>query len=162
VSKDRSSENAPIDVTAGAFSGAPDWALTMLRDARVARLATVDPSGAPHIVPVCFVVDASSVLWTPIDGKPKRTRALQRIENLRRDPRATVIVDHYEEDWRALRWVAVHARGELVSGENASGALSLLRAKYPQYQEVEIGPEAIQLTANRVAWWSAGHDVRSR
>jgi PPOX class probable F420-dependent enzyme len=145
---------------AGALAQMPAWALDLLRRARVARLATVDAAGAPHAVPVCFVLDDDGVLWTPIDGKPKRTRALQRVENLRHDPRATLIVDHYEEDWRALRWVAVHAHGELVTGHAAGSALDLLRAKYPQYHEVEIGPEAIRLVPQRIAAWAASEEPR--
>jgi PPOX class probable F420-dependent enzyme len=131
-----------------------------LREARVARLATADAAGSPHLVPVCFVYDGGS-LWTPLDGKPKTTRALRRVRNVAENPRACLLVDHYEEDWRELRWVAVHGRAELVSGALAVPALALLRDKYPQYQEVEAGPEAIRLEPERiVAWSGAGASSR--
>jgi PPOX class probable F420-dependent enzyme len=135
---------------------APPWAWALLRAARVARLATADASGTPHVVPVCFVVGDDGVLWTPIDGKPKSSRRLRRVRNLAVNPRATLLVDHYEEDWRELRWVAIHGRGELVEGAAAVSALRALRAKYPQYAEVEAGPEAIRLVPERVVAWSAG------
>jgi PPOX class probable F420-dependent enzyme len=131
----------------------------MLRAARVARLATVDASGAPHMVPVCFVVGDDGALWTPIDAKPKSTRRLRRVRNLAENPRASLLVDHYEEDWRELRWVAVHGRGELVTGEAAAPALRALRAKYPQYAEVEVGPEAIRLAPERVIAWTSSKAV---
>jgi PPOX class probable F420-dependent enzyme len=132
---------------------APSWAWAMLRRARVARLATASAAGEPHVVPVCFVFDGREV-WTPIDGKPKTTRALRRVRNLAENPRACLLVDHYEEDWRELRWVAVHGRGELVTGAAAGPALALLRQKYPQYEEVEAGPEVIRLTPDRLVAWS--------
>ena len=133
---------------------APAWAWTMLRQARVARLATADASGAPHLVPVCFVV-RDGELWTPIDGKPKSTRSLRRVRNLAENPAASLLVDHYEEDWRELRWVAVHGRAELVAGVAAAAALVALAEKYPQYMEVAVGSEAIRLTPSRIVTWSA-------
>ena len=46
-------------------------------DARVARLATVDPDGRPHVVPICFALDGDT-LYTAVDEKPKSTRRLIR------------------------------------------------------------------------------------
>ena len=132
----------------------------MLREARVARLATANAAGEPHVVPVCFALDAAGVLWTAIDGKPKSTRALRRVRNLAENPRASLLIDHYEEDWSALRWVAVHGRAELVRGEAAAPALALLRAKYPQYERVEVGPEAIRLLPERIVAWAASERPR--
>jgi PPOX class probable F420-dependent enzyme len=134
---------------------APDWAWAMLREARVARLATASVAGEPHLVPVCFALDAAGALWTPIDGKPKSTRALRRVRNLAENPRASLLIDHYEEDWGALRWVAVHGRAELVRGDATAPALALLRAKYPQYRDVAVGPEVIRLVPARVVTWAA-------
>jgi len=143
---------------------APAWAWQALRTARVARLATASAAGEPHVVPVCFVLDGGA-LWTSIDGKPKTTRALRRVRNLAENARACLLVDHYEEDWRELRWVAVHGRGELVAGDVAAAAavaaapvaaaLERLREKYPQYLEVEAGPEVIRLVPERIVTWSA-------
>ena len=62
--------------------------------ARVARLATIDPDGRPHLVPIVFVLDGET-LYTAVDEKPKRSRTLRRIENARARPDVTVLVDHY-------------------------------------------------------------------
>ena len=43
--------------------------------ARVARLATIDPDGRPHVVPIVFVLDGET-LYTAVDAKPKRSPRL--------------------------------------------------------------------------------------
>ncbi len=134
---------------------APSWALEQLRVARVGRLATTGEDGQPHIVPVCFVFDGEA-LFTPIDGKPKTTRRLKRIRNLKTNPRAALLVDHYEEDWRRLRYVLVEGEGSLVEGERAALALASLHEKYTQYAKVEVGPEVIRIKATSIVAWSAG------
>jgi PPOX class probable F420-dependent enzyme len=68
-----------------------------LTAARVARLATTDPDGRPHLVPIVFAVDGG-ILYSAVDRKPKRSRTLRRIENARARPEVTILVDHYEED----------------------------------------------------------------
>lgn len=72
--------------------------------ARVARLATVAPGGRPRLVPFTFVLDGDTV-YSAVDEKPKRTRALARLRDVERDPRVTVLVDHYDDDWSRLWWV---------------------------------------------------------
>ncbi len=37
---------------------------------RVARLATADAEGHPHLVPVCYAFDGER-FYTPLDEKPK-------------------------------------------------------------------------------------------
>ena len=70
----------------------------------VARLATLAESGRPSVVPIVFAV-VDGVVCSPIDGKPKRTVALQRLRNVERDARAALLIDHYGDDWRALWWL---------------------------------------------------------
>ena len=72
-----------------------------VRDARVARLATADPAGRPHLVPFCFVLEGDELL-SAVDAKPKSSRRLRRLENVRANPAVSVLVDHYEEDWSRL------------------------------------------------------------
>jgi PPOX class probable F420-dependent enzyme len=70
--------------------------------ARVARLATADAAGRPHLVPIVFALEGDRV-YSAVDAKPKRTTALRRLANVRENPAATVLVDHYDdEDWSAL------------------------------------------------------------
>src|SRR5918996_2574172 len=105
-----------------------------LASARVARLATTDPDGRAHLVPIVFALDGDT-LYTAVDAKPKRSRRLRRIENARERPDVTVLVDHYDEDWRELWWVRLRGPARVLeSGEEAERALDLLAAKYEQYR----------------------------
>src|SRR4051812_47015508 len=74
--------------------------------ARVARLASVTPQGRPHIVPCCFAVTTDTIV-TAVDGKPKSTLALRRLDNVRSNGAVSFVVDHYEEDWSELWWIRV-------------------------------------------------------
>jgi PPOX class probable F420-dependent enzyme len=89
----------------------------------VARLATADTGGRPHVVPIVFAVEGDLV-WTAVDHKPKRTRALRRLENVRANPRVSLLADHYEEDWSAL-WPASDRSTDAVP--EATGALPSMR-----------------------------------
>jgi len=109
--------------------------------ARVACLGTVDLQGRAHLVPCVFALDGDTV-FTPVDGKPKRTSRLQRLRNLDAEPRATLLVDYYDEDWGRTWWVRIRGRGRLVDAPAATRAIELLRAKYPQYRH-QIGIDAI-------------------
>src|SRR5207249_11144921 len=112
-----------------------DDAARRVAAARVARLATIGADGRPHVVPVCFVL-AGDTVYSAVDRKPKRTTALQRLANVRADPAATVLVDHYDEDWTMLWWVRLTGRGRVLDqGDERERALQLLRDKYPQYRE---------------------------
>jgi len=84
-----------------------------LADARVARLATADAAGRPHVVPVCHALDGDAVYVT-IDAKPKGSRPLKRIRNLRENPAAALVADRYDEDWSRLGWVMVQGRAEVL------------------------------------------------
>lgn len=107
---------------------------------RVARLATVDAGGAPHIVPVCFALDGDT-LYTPVDEKPKRgdPARLRRVRNIRANPRVQVLVDLYDDDWRRLRYVQLRGRARLVDdGDERRCAVGLLRDRYPQYRAMTL------------------------
>jgi PPOX class probable F420-dependent enzyme len=104
-------------------------------ETRVGRLATVTPSGRPHIVPCCFVLDGDTV-YSAVDDKPKSTFDLVRLENLRSTGVASLLVDHYEEDWKNLWWVRIDGRAWVAeTGDDRERALGLLAAKYEQYRE---------------------------
>jgi PPOX class probable F420-dependent enzyme len=131
-----------------------------LTAARVARLATTDPDGRPHLVPIVFAVDGDT-LYSAVDHKPKRSRTLRRIENARARPDVTVLVDHYEEDWRLLWWIRVRGRARVLDdGEEREQALSLLAEKYEQYRsQPPDGPVlAVDITEVR-DWRAAGPDT---
>jgi PPOX class probable F420-dependent enzyme len=112
-----------------------------LSDARVGRLGTVTSDGRPHVVPCCFALEGER-LYSAVDAKPKTTPALRRLENLRRNPAAALLVDHYDEDWRQLWWVRVDGSGGVLDDDaQRAHALTLLAAKYEQYRaEPPPGP----------------------
>jgi PPOX class probable F420-dependent enzyme len=102
--------------------------------ARVARFATVDAEGRPHVVPICFALEGER-LYSAVDEKPKRSRQLKRLANIRGNPHVSVIVDHYEEDWSRLWWVRVDGKAEVLEGgPEVERARALLAGKYEQYR----------------------------
>jgi PPOX class probable F420-dependent enzyme len=106
----------------------------------VARMATADRDGVPHVVPVCYVVRESS-LYVSIDEKPKRVsrRPLKRLRNIAENPNVAVIVDHYDDDWSKLGWVMLRGSAEvLASGREHDDAQSALAARYPQYRKMNL------------------------
>jgi PPOX class probable F420-dependent enzyme len=123
--------------------------------ARVARLATIDPDGRAHLVPIAFVLDGDT-LYTAVDAKPKRSRRLRRIENARRRPDVTVLVDHYEEDWPRLWWVRLRGRARILdAGEEAERALRLLAEKYEQYRLERPGTPVLAIDLDEWRAWAA-------
>lgn len=105
-------------------------------EARVGRLATVTTGNEPHLVPCCFAL-AGATIYSAVDAKPKTTMALRRLVNLRGNPAASLLVDHYDEDWTSLWWVRVDGFARVLEGGSERvRALALLTAKYRQYREV--------------------------
>ena len=121
-------------------------------DARVARLATVDARARPHVVPICFVVDGDTV-YTAVDEKPKRTRALKRLRNVEANANVELLVDHYDEDWSRLWWVRVRGTARVEPLSQRAGAL--LAAKYPQYRERPPSGPMIVITIDERNEWRA-------
>jgi PPOX class probable F420-dependent enzyme len=102
--------------------------------ARVARLATVRPGGAPHAVPVAFAVEADRVAFA-VDDKPKRTADLQRLRNIAAEPRVCLLVDHYDDRWAALWWVRADGRAHVEDDDGRRRrALDALARKYEPYR----------------------------
>ena len=123
--------------------------------ARVARLATIDPDGRPHLVPIVFAVDGDT-LYSAVDRKPKRSQTLRRIENARVRPDVTILVDHYSEDWSALWWIRLRGRARVLDdGEERERALALLQEKYPPYRDEPPDGPVLAVDVNEVRDWSA-------
>jgi PPOX class probable F420-dependent enzyme len=122
--------------------------------ARVARLATADATGRPHLVPVVFAVEGDTV-YTVVDAKPKRTTALRRLDNVAENPRVALLVDHYDDvDWDALWWVRADGVGRVLAPDapEARRAVELLRARYPQQQAAGA---VLAVDVERWSGWSA-------
>jgi PPOX class probable F420-dependent enzyme len=117
--------------------------------ARIGRLATVTADGRPHIVPVCFTLARGRIV-TAVDAKPKVTSELARLENVRSTGRASLLVDHYEEDWSELWWVRVDGIAEVL---DSASAIDALVAKYDQYRETRPAGPVIAIEPARWRSW---------
>ena len=124
--------------------------------APVARLATIRSDGSPRLVPVTFAVLGELLCFAVDEVKPKRDARLARLDDIARDPRVVLLVDHYDADWSALWWVridgdaAVHETGEL-----RERALDLLAAKYPPYRTARPAGPVVVIAPRRWSGWSA-------
>ena len=123
---------------------------------RIGHLATADASAVPHVVPVCFGL-AEDRLYITIDQKPKRERdrPLKRLRNIAANPRATIVFDRYDEDWRRLAWVMLHGLAEILrAGSEHNQAQALLRSRYGQLDAMQIEElPVIAIAIERVASW---------
>ena len=112
--------------------------------ANVARLATVTPVNDPHLVPICFALDAldeANTIYSAVDAKPKTTPDLKRLRNIAANPSVTLLVDHYDDDWTKVWWVRVDGYATVAGdGPERAKGLQTLAAKYPQYAE---GPDLL-------------------
>jgi PPOX class probable F420-dependent enzyme len=141
--------------------------LVLLREARRATLATIAPDGRARLVPVCFAVaaehpDGAVVLYSALDDKPKRStdpHALARVRDIERDPRVTILVDRWSEDWSRLEWLRLEGTASLVGPphpDHASG-VRRLRTRYPQYRGQRLGERPlIRVTVDRAVGWRSG------
>jgi PPOX class probable F420-dependent enzyme len=131
-------------------------AIAKIREARVGRLATVRPDGSPHVVPFVFAMGDELVAFWAVDEKPKRHRAIQRLENIEANPAVEFVVDGYEEEWSELWWVRVTGRARVVSSpEERTRALAALSDKYAQYRATPPTGAVIAIEVDRVTGWSA-------
>jgi PPOX class probable F420-dependent enzyme len=133
----------------------------LLKEQRVARLATIGPRGRPHVVPVVFAYAAGRI-YTPLDLKPKSVppERLQRVRNILANPHVQVLVDRYDEDWRRLAYVQLRGRADLIAaGAEYRRAIGLLERKYPQYAALPLrGRPVIRVVVERAVSW--GTEVR--
>jgi PPOX class probable F420-dependent enzyme len=131
-----------------------------LKEARVARLATTNLKGQPHVVPICYVFDGA-LFYTAIDRKPKRVRAerLTRVRNITTTGQAALLIDEYSEDWSRLWYVLVRGRAQVVTASSQRArAIRLLRRKYRQYAEGMLEDDAvvIRIVPQQVREWGPG------
>ncbi len=123
--------------------------------AYVARLATVDADGRPHIVPICFALDEQT-LYFAVDSKPKQTTDLKRLRNIAANRAVSVLVDHYEDDWDKLWWVRLDGVARVVTDEGeVKNALRLLAARYSQYRATTPAGPVVAIAVAGMTGWSA-------
>jgi PPOX class probable F420-dependent enzyme len=130
---------------------------------RVARLATADADGRPHLVPMVFAVSGETI-YSAVDAKPKRTSALRRLANIAANPRVAVLVDRYDEDWSTLWWVRADGLGRVLPDPGlpeARLAVGLLTERYAQYREHPPPGPVLAVDVERWSGWSATETVLS-
>jgi PPOX class probable F420-dependent enzyme len=143
----------------------PGQAAFLVRQ-RVARLATADAAGTPHVVPVCFACSSEGTFYVALDEKPKDVppTRLKRVRNILENPRVALVADRYAEDWSLLAFVLVRGRAELLEPDTGghADAVRLLRGKYHQYERMPIEDNpVISIKPERVASWGALEDTRA-
>ncbi len=135
----------------------------------VGILASVDSEGRPHQVPVVFA-RVGSLLWSPVDAKPKAAGELARVRNLRANPRASLLLDHYDENWTRLWWLRVDANARVAeppdpdADPEVTAAVAALRRKYRQYHDIPVlraPPTLLALDPIAVTGWCASRDAIS-
>ena len=131
----------------------------ILKEARVARLATLDAKTRPHIVPICFAYDGK-LFYTAVDQKPKRVprERLARLRNIRAVPRVALLIDEYNEDWTQLRYILIRGKARVIPAsaqKEHARAIRKLRDKYPQYARGMLADDApiIRITPDRTTSW---------
>lgn len=134
-----------------------DHEIAFVQAQRVARLATSDADGHPHIVPVCFAFDGSH-FYTPLDEKPKRVeqRQLRRVRNIEARHEAMLLFDLYDDDWSRLGYLQVYGHADLLMPDapDHAAALRLLRERYIQYRSMKLEAyPLIVITPQRVVAW---------
>jgi PPOX class probable F420-dependent enzyme len=133
---------------------APVQALRMAVNARFGVLATVDITSGTHTVPVVFAI-IDRQLAIPIDTvKDKQSIRLRRLQNLENEPRASLLVDHRDDDWDQLWWVRLdlmfdrHDSSDEIWGRR-------LASKYPSYRATDAIDSLLHFTVDRVSGWQA-------
>jgi PPOX class probable F420-dependent enzyme len=131
----------------------PEEARERFATARVARLATADGEGKPHIVPLVFALDGDTI-YSAVDPKPKKTTDLKRLRNVQANPRVALLADHYvDDDWDVLWWVRADGLGRVL--EESERARELLRARYDQYADAPPEGPVLAVAVQRWSGWAA-------
>lgn len=141
----------------------PDWpagARDLVQRSRVARLATVDEDGWPHVLPVCYAL-VGNLVYSVVDAKPKREALrLKRLRNIAANSHVALVVDVYDDDWSRLAWVLLRGDARLVADEVEYGrAVRALRRRYAQYETMPLRVETnpmIRIDVVRVGSWRHG------
>ena len=118
-------------------------------------LATLHRSRGADLVPACFAIEGDRVA-IPVDSvKPKGSTALGRIRNLERDPRATLLVEHWDAaDWSRLWWVRLLLVRTAEPPELVAALEDALRRRYPQYATAPF-VEILTFRIDHIGGWAA-------
>ena len=118
-------------------------------------MGTVDDRGRPHLVPIVFAYQ-DRCLYTAVDQKPKSTHRLKRLRNIDANPRVSVLVDHYDDDWTRLWWIRIDGTARVIeSGRRFEEAITLLTHKYRPYLTQPPPGPVIEVRVETIRAWSA-------
>ena len=125
----------------------------------VARLAVIDDAGVPEVMPIVFA-RVGTRLFSPIDGKPKKSGRLARLRYIERCPQVGLVIDHYAADWESLWWLRISAQATIAVGQHPDwdAAVAALQLKYPQYRTTPLFEGEATLICFEplsVRWWAA-------
>lgn len=130
----------------------------LMNSHRIARMATVDESGNPLVLPVCFAYDGTYI-YSPIDNKPKSVpvEKLKRVRNIINNSNISLVIDNYVENWSLLYYLIIQGTAEMIyKGHEYQNALTILDEKYYQYVEMELkslGAPVIKITPEKIISW---------
>ena len=130
----------------------------LLEEERVVVVSTIGPRGWPHSMPLWYVVRGAEI-WIYTYAKS------QKVRNLERDPRATLVVETGRE-YGELRGVEIEAEAEIHRAADtvfeiareltlryAEGVESLDRAAVEALRAQARKRVAVRFAARRVATW---------
>ncbi len=131
--------------------------MTLIKGAKVARLATVDQKSHPYVVPIVFVFHENS-FFIPLDEKTKTVnpKNLKRVKNIEKNPNVNLLIDKYQNDWKKLFFLMIHGKAKVIDGNNKlmHKIHKLLILKYPQYKKIGFGNSCIKIEPTKVRFWS--------
>jgi PPOX class probable F420-dependent enzyme len=122
-------------------------------------LCTVHAARGVDAVPVVFAVNEADLLGVPVDRvKPKSAGRLQRERNLEADPRATMLVEHWDaDDWSRLWWVRAELHHLADPPSDVVAALAArLAARFPQYREQPFTRMLVLRVVGATGWAATG------
>ena len=106
-----------------------DEALALLASDAVATIVTLDPDGAPHLSAAWVGVEDGEIVFGTLPDQRK-------LENLRRDPRAAVMVQSERVNaWGLREYLVVNGTATITQG----GAADLLQRLARTY----LGPDVV-------------------
>ncbi len=131
--------------------------LTLIKGAKVARLATVDQKSHPYVVPVVFVFH-ENLIFIPLDEKAKTVNPvkLKRVKNIEKNPNVALLIDKYQNNWKNLFFLMIHGKAKVIDGNNKlmDKIHKLLISKYPQYKKIGVGSSCITIHPTKVTLWN--------
>jgi PPOX class probable F420-dependent enzyme len=117
-----------------------------LNEASILQVATIGRDGTPHLAPMWFVLDGDSIVFRSF------TRS-QKIVNLTRDPRLTVLVEDGDA-YAELRGVMIKGEARLIDDPAyVLGIYGRLAAKYTLIGDAraELSDEELEAAFGRAA-----------